>query len=356
MNEPALKARDDLASVKRYSPEEVTAPIKLDTNESPFAPPPQVLDRIKEELSSAELNRYPDREGMLLRAKIAEHNSWPEEGVWVANGSNEVFLHLFLAFGGPGRTALMFEPTFPLHSALARVTGTQVDQRMRSDDFLIGVDEALDAIESEAPEIVIACSPNNPTGGCEPLPAIATLVEAAPGIVVVDEAYIEFAGAGDSARELLDEHPNLVVVKTLSKAWSLAGVRLGYLLAAPELVKEMEVIRVPYHLSAITQAAGAAALDRASLLQATVDSVAAERDRLAIALQAMGLFTYPSRANFVLFRVDDADAVWRGLVDRGVLIRNFNSDAGLEGCLRVSAGLPEENDSFLHALEEVLDG
>ena len=356
MKGPALRARDDLASVTRYSPGVLTAPVLLNTNESPFAPPEEVLAAIKKELSSTELNRYPDREGAELRRKVSEHNEWPEEGVWVANGSNEVFLHMLLAFGGPERTALIFEPTFPLHAALARVTGTRVLTRMRPEDFLIDVDDALRAMEESSPEIVMVCSPNNPSGGCEPLPAVRALLEAAPGIVVVDEAYIEFADREDSAKELLDEYRNLVVVKTLSKAWSLAGVRLGYLLTAPELVEEMEVIRVPYHLSAIAQAAGVAALDGAHLLRETVNTLIAERDRIAIALQAMGIFTYPSRANFVLFRVDDASAVWRGLLDRGVLIRNFDSDEGLAGCLRVTAGLPGENDAFLRALEEVLDG
>lgn len=355
LNEPALSARDDLASVVRYAPEQVSARYRLNTNESPFGPPDQVLVRIKENLSSADLNRYPPREANPLRDKLAAFNSWPEEGVWVANGSNEVFLHMLLAFGGPGRTALTFEPTFPLHSAIARITGTGVVQRVRSREFLIDLDDAITTMDDLGPDLVVVCSPNNPSGGCEPLPTIRTLLERASGLVVVDEAYIEFATQEESARTLLDDHPNLVVVKTLSKAWSLAGVRLGYLLGAPELVKEMERIRIPYHLSSIAQVAGEAALDGASALQKSIDTITLERDRIAMSLQAMGIVTYPSRANFILFRVDDAQAVWDRLVRAGVLVRAFSGEDHLEGCLRVTAGLPEENDAFLEALEEALD-
>lgn len=355
LSRPALAARDDLSSMVRYSPRQVAARYRLNTNESPYAPPAEVLDRIKNELSRTDLNRYPDREALDLRDKVADHNAWPPEGVWVANGSNEVFLHLLLAFGGPERTTLIFEPTFPLHATIARITGTRVVQRMRTEEFLIDLEDALALLGQDDPEIVIACSPNNPSGGCEPLGAIRSLLDEARGLVVVDEAYIEFASKEESARRLLDDHPNLVIVKTLSKAWSLAGVRLGYLLAAPELVAEMEAVRIPYHLSAIAQTAGAAALDGAASLQQSVDAITYERDRIAVALQKLGVVAYPSRANFILFRVDDAERIWQRLLDRGVLVRNLTEEPGLEGCLRVTAGLPQDNDAFVEALQEALD-
>lgn len=355
LDAPALRAREDLASVVRYASEQVPARYRLNTNESPFAPPNEVLAHIQEGLSSADLNRYPNREGTMLRDKVAAFNAWLPNGVWVANGSNEVFLHMLLAFGGPNRTVLTFEPTYSLHSTIARITGTRVEQGMRSEEFLIDLDNAIETIGRTSPEIVMVCSPNNPSGGCEPLAAVRTLLEEAPGVVVVDEAYIEFATEEESVRALLDDHPNLILVKTLSKAWSLAGVRLGYLLAAPGVVGEMEPIRIPYHLSTIAQAAGAAALDGAAALRGSIDMITSERDRIAMALQAMGVVTYPSRANFVLFRLDDAEQVWEQLLAKGVLVRHFSGQPRLEGCLRVTAGLREENDAFLHALEEVLD-
>ncbi|MDQ4142613.1 MAG: histidinol-phosphate transaminase [Actinomycetota bacterium] len=353
---PALRAREDLSDLERYSSQQPEARVRLNTNESPFAPPAEIVDRVKEELASASLNRYPSREATRLRDKVAELNSWPPEGVWVANGSNEVFLHMLLAFGGPERTVVTFEPTYALHSTLSQVTGTRVHKRPRSPDFLIDLEDALDTIASVAPDIVMVCSPNNPSGGCEPLGTVRTLLESSPGLVVVDEAYIEFATEEESVRSLLDENRNLVLVKTLSKAWSLAGLRLGYLLAHPEIVAEMEPIRIPYHLSTVAQAAGEAALDGAAFLKEAVETIALERDRIAVSLQKMGLTTFPSRANFVLFRVDDADEVWSRLLEREVLVRNLSDQPGLEGCLRVTAGRPQENDAFLAALQEALDG
>ena len=200
----------------------------------------------------------------------------------------------------------------------------------------------------------MVCSPNNPSGGCEPHSTIRTLLEESVGLVVVDEAYIDFASDDESVRTMLDEYPNLVLVKTLSKAWSLAGVRLGYMLAAPSLVSEMTPVRIPYHLSSIAQAAGVAALDAEKSLMSTAERIVAERDRLSVGLQAMGVLTFPSRANFVLFRVDDAQTVWTELMDRGVLIRSYSGKEGLTDCLRVTAGLPEDTDAFLSSMKEIL--
>ena len=353
---PALTARPDLAGVVAYQAEQPPARVRLNTNESPYAPPEAVLQRVLRHVAEAQLNRYPDKDATGLYRRLSEVTTWSEAGLWIANGSNEVFLHLLLAFGGAGRMVLVFEPTYALHSTIPRVTGTRVEQVDRSGDFLIDLDAAVTRIRELQPEIVMVCSPNNPTGGCEAITTVHALLDAAPGLVVVDEAYIEFASPAESVRPLLDDHQNLVLVKTLSKAWSLAGVRLGYMLAAPELVVEMAPVRIPYNLSTITQAAGEAVLDARGELEAATSSVAAERDRLVVSLQAMGIETFPSRANFVLFRVDDAPLVWKSLLEKDVLIRAYRGHPLLEGCLRVTAGLPEENDAFLRALEEVLDG
>ena len=352
---PALTARSDLSSFVAYQAEQPPARYRLNTNESPYAPPDAVLERVVAHLGEAQLNRYPDKDAAGLYRRVAELNEWPAPGLWIANGSNEVFLHLLLAFGGPGRTVLTFEPTYALHSTIPRVTGTRVEQTDRTADFLIDAGEAVERVRSARPELVMVCSPNNPSGGCEPLATVRLLLESAPGLVVVDEAYIEFASEDDSVRPLLEEHRNLVLVKTLSKAWSLAGVRLGYMLAAPEVIAEMAPVRIPYHLSTITQAAGEAALDASEELRAATRSIAAERDRVIVALQAMGIETFPSRANFVLFRVQDASFVWKALLAKDVLVRHYNGHPLLEGCLRVTAGRREENDAFLDALREVLD-
>lgn len=352
---PALEARSDLASVVPYTAVDRPARHKLNTNESPYPPPQEVSDRIAEELRTTDLNRYPDRLASGLVAALAERNDWPEDGIWVANGSNEVFMHIMLAFGGRDRSVMTFEPTYSLHSTIPRVAGMRVTQLPRTREFLIDLDEAVRAVRLNRPHIVMVCSPNNPSGGCEPLATVRTLVEETTGIVVVDEAYIDFASDSESVRQTLDDHPNLVLVRTLSKAWSLAGVRLGYALAHPSLVSEMKPVRIPYHLSSISQAAGRAALEAASSLKETTDLIGVERDRLIVGLQSLGVMTFPSRANFVLFSVDDAQSIWQKLLDREVLVRSYSGHPGLTDCLRVTAGLPEDTDAFLGAMEEILD-
>jgi histidinol-phosphate aminotransferase len=307
-------------------------------------------------LGDAALNRYPDRDASSLYAALSAHTGWPREGLWVANGSNEVLLHLFLAFGGPGRTSLTFEPTYSLHTLIPRIAGTRATARARTEGWAVDLDGARKALEAERPEIVVLCSPNNPTGTLEPLGAVRDLALGAPGLVVVDEAYGEFSEPSDSAISLLEEHRNVVVARTFSKAWGLAGVRLGYLLAAAEVIAEMAPVRLPYQLSTPAQAFGLAALAHAPEAEEAAQAIVRERDRVGTGLAGLGLKTWPSHANFVLFEVGDPDVVWKGLLERGVLVRSFKGQQGLESCLRVTAGLPEETDEFLRALEEVLDG
>ena len=265
-------------------------------------------------------------------------------------------MHLFLAFGGPERTSLTFEPTYSLHTLIPRISGTKTVQLQRDQDFRIDLAAALDAIGTQTPDIVIVCSPNNPTGGCEELSTIEALLAAAPGLVVVDEAYGEFDDHQHSAMPLLAGHPNLAITKTFSKAWRLAGVRIGYMLAAPGLITELARVRLPYHLSAITQLIGVAAIEHAEETLAMVRSIASERDRMAAELTEMGVKVFTSRANFVLFEVEDPDTVWAALLDRGVLVRNYSGAPALDRCLRVTAGLPEETEAFIAAMKEVLDG
>jgi histidinol-phosphate aminotransferase len=351
----SLRSRPDLSGAAPYISPQLPARIRLNTNESPYPPPRAVVLEATGTLEDAALNRYPDRDAPSLSAALSAPTGWPQEGLWVANGSNEVFLHLFLAFGGPERTSLTFEPTYSLHTLIPRIAGTRSMRRDRIEGWKIDLDGALEALEAERPEIVVLCSPNNPTGALEPLDAVRDIAARAPGLVVVDEAYGEFAGPSDSAISLLEKHRNVVVARTFSKAWGLAGVRLGYLLAAPEVIAEMAPVRLPYQLSTPAQAFGLAALAHAPEAEEAARAIVRERDRVVVELAALGLKTWPSHANFALFEVGDPDAVWKGLLNRGVLVRSYRGQHGLESCLRVTAGLPEEIDEFLRALGEVLD-
>ena len=353
---PALSVRPDLDDLEPYESPQLPARYRLNTNESPYPPPAGLVDEVTAALRQAALNRYPDRDAGALYGALSGHVSWPSAGIWIANGSNEVFLHLFLAFGGPGRTVMTFEPTYSLHTLIPRIAGTATVRVMRGEDLKIDVESALRAMDEHRPDIVVVTSPNNPTGSLEDRSTVLALLDAAPGFVVVDEAYVEFAPPGSSVRELLDANPNLIVTRTFSKAWRLAGVRLGYLMAAPEIVSAMERVRLPYGLSALTQAVGERVLEHAADTSEVVGKVVAERERIAAELEARDLRPTPSAANFVMFRVPASSRVWERLLAAGVLIRNYAGVPGLEDRLRVTAGLPEETDAFLRALDEVLDG
>ena len=355
MPRPALEVRPDLAGVAPYLSPQLVAAHRMNTNESPYPPPPALVAELLMELGSVALNRYPDRDATGLFEALAAHAEWSPEGLWIANGSNEVLMHLFLAFGGPGRTVLVFEPTYALHTLIPKIAGTGVMNATRAESWRIDLDTAAGIVAERRPEIVMLCSPNNPSGGTEPLDTVRALLEEAPGIVVVDEAYAEFAPRDDSVRALLSEHSNLIIVKSFSKAWSLAGARIGYLLGDPLLIRALARVRLPYHLSALTQAAGLVALRHSEAILSSVERIVAERERISVELQAMGVKTFPSRANFVLFQIDDAPGVWEGLLSKGVLVRNYSDHEGMRNCLRVTAGLPEETTAFLRAMSEVLD-
>ncbi|MGH2747053.1 MAG: histidinol-phosphate transaminase [Actinomycetota bacterium] len=350
-----LSVRPDLEDVEPYVSPQQPARYRMNTNESPYPPPAGVLEDVIADLQDLALNRYPDRDAADLLSSLSELTGWPRDGLWVANGSNEVFMHLFLAYGGPGRISLTFEPTYSLHTLIPRIAGTHTLQVQRAEDYAIELNSAIAAIHEHRPTVVLVCSPNNPSGGCELHDTVRALAAETDGLVVVDEAYGEFADASDSVRPLLYEHRNLVLVKTFSKAWRLAGARIGYLLAAPEIVDGIARVGLPYHLGSITQRIGAAAIRHVSETLEPAKALGEERDRIAIELQAMGIKTFPSKANFVMFQVEEPNRIWEGLLERGVLIRNYSDYPGLEGCLRVTAGLPEESDAFVRAMEEVMD-
>jgi histidinol-phosphate aminotransferase len=347
--------RPDLQLAEGYHSPQVEAEVRLNTNESPFAPPDDWRAELLEALGEISFHRYPDRPATELREAVANlHGVSPDE-VFCANGSNEVLQCLLLAFGGPGRRALLFEPTYALHSHIARITGTEVVEGSRDDDFLIEPNDAQMLIAEQRPDVTFLCSPNNPTGRAEPPETVAAVAEAAPGLVVVDEAYGQFSPW--TALNLRGPaQPGLVVTRTFSKTWALAGARLGYLVADAAVVRACEAVVLPYHLSAQTQAAGLLALRHVPEMEARVARISEERGRMAAALADLPVDSWPSDANFILFRPREreADDVWTSLLDHSVLIRNCASWEGLKGCLRVTIGTADENERFLHALKESL--
>jgi len=350
--------RPDLAGRSPYGAPQLDVPVRLNTNENPYPPPPALVREIADAVAAAagSLNRYPDRDAMALRADLAAYlgHGLTAPQVWAANGSNEIIQQLLQVFGGPGRSALGFEPSYAMHPLIARATGTGWIRGARDADFGLDAGRTVAAVREHLPDLVFLTSPNNPTGTALPLAVIEAVCEAAPGMVVVDEAYAEFSreGAG-TALELLPRYPRLVVTRTMSKAFALAGARVGYLAADPAVIDALLLVRLPYHLSAQTQATARAALARAPDLLATVADLRAARDGLVGWLRGRGLAAADSDANFVLFgEFGDSHAVWLGLLDHGVLVR----EVGPPGWLRVSIGTPAEMGAFRDALAQVLDG
>ncbi|MBA3619230.1 MAG: histidinol-phosphate transaminase [Acidothermales bacterium] len=359
MSPDRLPLRPELRGQSPYGAPQLDVAVRLNTNENPYPPPPALAAEVRAQVAAAvaTLNRYPDRDAKALRADLAGYlgrhtgHALSADRVWAANGSNEVLQQLLQAFGGPGRRALGFEPTYSMHRLIARGTGTAWVAGSRDPDtFALEPADAVAAVRRRAPDVVFLCSPNNPTATALDLETIAAVYDAASGMVIVDEAYAEFSHR-PSAVALLTDRPRLVITRTMSKAFAFAGARIGYLAADPAVVEALQLVRLPYHLSALTQAAARAALAHAEDTLRTVAALRDERDRLVGELRGLGLRVVDSDANFLLFgRFPDAGAVWRALLERGVLVR----DVGLPGWLRVSAGLPVEGDAFLSAVKEVL--
>jgi histidinol-phosphate aminotransferase len=362
-----LPLRDELRGVPPYGAPQLDVPVRLNTNENPYPPSRAVVQAVAAAAGAAAgtLNRYPDREARALRADLAAYLArdgapgLSGDEVWAANGSNEVMVQLLQAFGGPGRIALSFAPTYSMYQLFVRDTHTRWVLGPRAADFSIDAPAAAAAIAEHRPSVVLLASPNNPTGTVLPLSDLEAILACASGIVVVDEAYAEFRRPGTpSALTLLGRYPRLVVTRTMSKAFAFAGGRLGYLAAAPAVIDAVRTVRLPYHLSAVTQGVARAALAHAGELLVRVAELRAERDAMVAWLRRVGLRAADSDANFVLFGTFgpggvvalEPHAVWQGLLDRGVLIR----ETGPDGWLRVSIGTPEEMAAFRSALKEVL--
>jgi histidinol-phosphate aminotransferase len=350
---PPIGPRADLALMEGYHSPQVAVEVRLNTNESPVPPPADFLEALHAELERIDWNRYPDREAMELRRAIGELHGVGPEHVFAANGSNEVLQTLCLTYGGPGRRAAVFEPTYALHSHIPRLTGTEVVTGQRAPDFTLDTAE-VERVLATDPSITFLCSPNNPTGLVETADMVQWVAARAPGLVVVDEAYGQFSPW--SALSLVNDSRPLVVTRTYSKTWSMAAARLGYLVGPTWLVEELHKVALPYHLDALKQAAGRIALRFSAEMEARVAALVEERGRLSAALSSLDVDVWPSGSNFVLFRPRrrDAGEVWDELLARSVLVRNCASWPRLEGCLRVTVGTTTEDDRFLTALAEVL--
>lgn len=345
--------RTGLRDVEPYVSLQREVAARLNTNECPHPLPEGFFEELAEAVRDLPLHRYPDANMTRLRAELATASRHAAEGIWVANGSNEILTQLLQAYGGPGRTAVTFEPTYLLHARLCWLTQTEHRALSLPSDFVLGEAQVAAALEL-APDVVFVCSPNNPTGNAQPLSSIAALAEALPrSLVIVDEAYVEFAPAA-SAQALIASHPNVATVRTFSKAFALAGARIGYVLASPVVVEDLQRVRLPYHLSALTQTAGIVALRHRGEATSLLEAIRIQRDRMTRELRSMpGTTVYPSDANFVLFvPPSDASRLWQELLDRGVLVRDMT--AVVPNALRVTAGSEHETDLFLRAMREAL--
>lgn len=349
-----IPPREDQGLGEGYHSPQVAVQVRLNTNESPYPPPAGWVEALAVEIAGIPFHRYPDRSARALREALAQLHGVRPDQVFAANGSNEVLQTLMLTYGGPGRSAAVFEPTYALHSHISRLTGTAVAVGERAADFTLDPVEVKRVLAEAGPAVTFVCSPNNPTGRSEPAGVVAEVLDLAPGLVVVDEAYGQFSPR--SALELVADDVPLAVVRTYSKTWAMAAARLGYLVAPAPVVAALEARTLPYHLDAIKQVAGRLALRHRPEMEARVATIAAERDRLVAALGALDVEVWPSDANFVLFRPRSRPArdVWQGLLDRSVLVRDCSGWPRLEGCLRVTVGTRDEDDAFLAALGEAL--
>lgn len=350
-----LPLRDDLRGLTPYGAPQAALPVALNVNENTHPVPEDVADDILDSIARAlrEINRYPDREFTALREGFADYlgHGLTRDEIWAGNGSNEVLQHLLQAFAGPGRTAFGFSPTYSMYPLLTRGTGARYVAGERGADYTLTASDAAAQVADVSPDVVFLCAPNNPTGTPLGLDVIEAVYDVTDGIVIVDEAYQEFAPREErSALTLLPGRERLVVSRTMSKAFAFAGARVGYLAAAPVVIDALRLVRLPYHLSALTQAAATAALRHTPTMLGMVDEIVAQRDRMSATLEALGYQPYESWTNFVLFSgVDDPAATWQALYDRGVLIR----DVGIAHSLRVTAGTEDETTAFLDALASI---
>lgn len=351
--------RPSAADLEPYDPAFLPVSINLSANENGYGMPDDVQAHVEAALAKVVANRYPQPLSDALRAELAAWHGVDPDQVMVGNGGDELLFNLLLAFGGRDHALVNLPPTFSMYRLYAQLLETAVvDVPRDPDSFAVDVDALVTA--ARAASLVIVTSPNNPTGDLFPIGDTRRLCEACPGIVLLDEAYVEFAPEGSTAAPLLPEFENLAILHTLSKAFCLAGARIGYVLGSPSVVSALATVRQPYSVNALSQAAALEVVRDRMSFSATIEEIEAERERLAGGLRqlaGLGVRVWPSAANFLLVRVPGAHEVHRQLRDeRSILVRDFSATPGLDGCLRMTVGTPQENDAVLSALAEILKG
>jgi len=346
--------REQIQAMSGYHSAQVDVPVRLNTNESPFPPPAAWIDAVADIARSIQWNRYPDRAVTELRETIARRHNVDPANIFVANGSNEVIQTILLAYGGAGRCVATFEPTYQMYSQIARVTGAEVVQGERRSDLTLDAIEIERVLTRHKPAVSFLCNPNNPTGIIEPRENLEAMLAHTTGVVVVDEAYAEFSEW--SAIDMVTEDKPLAVTRTFSKTLSMAALRVGYVVAPKQMISDLEIAVLPYHLDSFKQAATIAALNFVSEMEQRVDIIKSERSRIFAAISEMECDVWPSGSNFILFRPRSTAAAvaWQRMVDSGVLVRDFSTTPRLTGCLRVTVGTPDENSAFLDALTAAL--
>lgn len=351
------QVRADIALREGYHSPQIDVDVRLNTNEAPDAPPEGFHEALHTALDEVAWHRYPDRAAAALRARLAQRYGLDPSEVFVANGSNEVLQTLLLTYGGVGRKTALFEPTFAMHGHISKTVGSTVIEGDRADDYSLDLDEVRRVVTEHSPEVLFLCSPNNPSGIVDPpgtVEEVLSIMDGTGGLLVVDEAYGQFAD--HSAVDLINDDTPLVVTRTFSKTWAMAGARLGYVLGPSWVIAELEKTVLPYHLDSFKQAAGIAALDFSDEMDERVEGIKGERERMIAALGELPVTVWPSGANFFLFRADDMSGqeLWQALVDRSVLVRNCSNWPKISECLRVTVGAPEDNDRFLDAVTQIL--
>lgn len=349
------RSRPELDDISPYDAKDVRAEVRLSANENPHNLPGEILDKLADRVrGDIDFNRYPDPMATYLRTMIAEANGLEPGNVLVGNGGDELLLDVVLAWGGPGRTLVDLPPTFAMYGIDARMTGTAVIEIPRLADFSVDADAVLACVAEQDPDIIVLANPNNPTGTMAPETLLIDVLKATDALVLVDEAYFEFSR--QTMRPHLERHFNLAILRTFSKAFSLAGLRAGYLLANQDVISELTKVRQPYSVNRFTQVAAALTFRERMVFEAGIRDTLRGRDRLEHGLASIrDVEVFPSEANFVLFRVPQAAAVWRDLLhDHSVLVRDFSRTPGLDDCLRVTVGSDEEIERFLGAMEEIM--
>ena len=349
-------AAPQLASIEPYDPKYIPADVMISANENPLDVPFEIRREVERAIRKVPFNRYPDPLANELRDMIADANGLELDQVLMGNGGDELLFDMALAFGGPGRTFLNMPPTFSVYVNNAQLTNTNIVNVLRRADFTVDEDAVIERLAQGDIDYTIVTSPNNPTGDIVTGAFVKRMLEASDTLVMVDEAYFEFSRY--TARPLLEQFENLVILRTFSKAFSMAGVRLGYLLGSEAALREFKKVRQPYSVDSVSQAIGRVIYENRAKFEPGIDAIIEQRARVIDELNTLPSVTaFDSQANYVLFRFDpeiDGGQVWQSLFDAGVLVRDFSRSTGLENCLRVSIGTEAENTRFLDALKQVV--